>query len=711
MMSRAGGIKYFMLLLVVLSLSGLTLFVNIIGSRILLKLDQSLFRPELMVQGFEFELARYNSTLVKYDVGLTDIEDVRLRFDILHSRYNLIKQSEKMSSLLEENSPEFATSMATILDVLKEHDRIVFGDKQDFDVLSLIVQTEPLVLIGRELSRAAVEGKENYSRRIYERVNDLKRGLAISVAAILFFVISGVAASFFEIAASRKRGHEKDRLRRVAEAALEELQIAFAARDKMLAHSQKLQLALESANDAVIMARPDGNIVFSNLKYALGGVMKDATSVCWCTAGVKRFKLETCLFVPVGPDDKPITAIYQTKTNEKVLMEWSTVPVSDDGGEGLVLAIARDVTTQRESEKKFIRAQRAETVGMMAAGLAHDINNALTTIVGASYMARMDCDGNSKVEFELDQIDTAASRAQSMAGELLQYGRKSQIEAEVSNVVDIAKEVVAVARSTTPAGITLDLRYSETDLFVETSAFGLHQVLFNLIRNGVDAIGANDGKVTIAVVRTGTQINICVDDTGSGIPKEIQDAIYQPFFSTKPVGSGTGMGLSVVKSLVEIWGGSISLSSECGKGSTFTITLKAAKKLQGASPEFESAGTETLGHIVCVDDQTDVLSVIARILERLGHEVTTFSDPVLAVEWYRANHDIVDLVISDVIMPQLNGPEMVSRMRNIDPELKVIYMSAFSDMKINLESGTTRFLQKPVQPAILSKNIEEVIYH
>lgn len=698
-----------MLVLVVLSLSGLILYVNIIGTRILTKLDQSLFRPEVMVQNFEFELARYTAALLKYENGIIDIEELRQRFDILYSRYNVITQSQNTLELLEQDTPEFFTATMAIFNALREQERIVYGDEADIVVLPLVGQAEKLVSIGRELSRAAVQGKEGFAHRIYQRVNDLKGGLAFSVLATLSFVFIGVAASFVEVAGSRKRGREKDRLRRVAEAALQELQIAFAARDQMLAHSQQLQLALESANDAVVMARPDGEIVFSNFRYALGGVMKEATSVCWCTAGVKRFKLEDCVFVPVGPDDKPITAIYQTRTNEKVLMEWSTVPVNKEGDESLVLAIARDVTSQREAEKKFIRAQRAESVGMMAAGLAHDINNALTTIVGASYIARMDCDGNKKVEFELDQIDIAAGRAQSMSGELLQYGRKSLIEAEVSNVVDIAKEVVAVALSTTPSAITLDLRYTETELFVETSAFSLHQVLFNLIRNAVDAIGAQTGKVTIEVCKVDNQIEICVNDNGPGIPLEIQDDIFKPFFSTKPVGSGTGMGLSVVKSLVEIWGGSINLTSQCGKGSNFRIILNAANKMQAASSDPVSTGTETLAHIVCVDDQADVLGVVARILERLGHEVTTFTDPVLAVEWYRDNHDIVDLVISDVIMPQINGPEMISRMRYIDPQLKVMYMSAFSDMKFGVDTGTTRFLQKPVHPSVLSQNIEEVI--
>ena len=400
--------------------------------------------------------------------------------------------------------------------------------------------------------------------------------------------------------------------------------------------------------------------------------------------------------------------------------ETTILPLMEaDGTVRNFVGIGEDVSAARRAREHVVRAQKLEAVGQLAGGVAHDFNNILTTIVGASHLAALDAPEDSDLAREIEQIAIAARRAQSLVRELLTFARREPGRPQSVDLYAIVTEVAMLLGASIPPVIRINRPEPEERLRVLGDPTHLHQIVMNLCRNAAEALGGASGEITVTLVRAdppdGARDNpdgwarLTVADNGPGMSKGTLAHLFEPFFTTKPLGKGSGLGLSVVFGLVEDLGGQIMVDSEIDRGSTFTVLLPAtsAPVTETAEPEMPSpGGTERL---MLVDDEGEVVGTFRRVLLRLGYQVEAFTSPVVAFERFRADPDRYDLLISDMIMPDMNGEEFATRIRALRPELPVIFCSGYRTERIVLPGPAADVLDKPVDPSILARHVRTAL--
>ena len=328
-----------------------------------------------------------------------------------------------------------------------------------------------------------------------------------------------------------------------------------------------------------------------------------------------------------GPDE----FILNRKNNETVLVEIRTLPIEIDG-EKIVLGIVRDVSARRQLEAKLQQALKMESIGNLAGGIAHDFNNILSSVIGFTELSLDEVEKGTHIEDNLQEVYTAGKRAKDLVRQILAFARQSEEELKPIQVDTIAKEVLKFIRSSIPT--TIEIKQNiESDSLIMGNATQVHQILMNLFTNAAHAMedeggilefslkdvvmdrGANREKLDL---KPGNYIEIKVSDTGAGIAPEIIGSIFDPYFTTKGPGEGTGMGLAMVHGIVESYGGKISVDSKPGQGTLFTIYLPVTRKRQEHHPyqsETLPTGTE---RILFVDDEASIAKMGSQVLERLG---------------------------------------------------------------------------------------------
>ena len=403
------------------------------------------------------------------------------------------------------------------------------------------------------------------------------------------------------------------------------------------------------------------------------------------------------------------------------------------GGKSLLYSMIYDITqrlqTEREKEtlqKRLVQAQKMESFGQLAGGIAHDFNNILYSIIGFTELALGEVDKDSDIEDDLQEVYAAAKRAKELVGQILAFARQSDEKLEPVRISPIAKEVMKLIRSSTPSTIEIKEEiYS--DSFVLGNAVQIHQIIMNLCSNSVHAMEKDGGILTINVnddvtdfeinvvgrqLKPGNYIKLTVSDTGYGIPDENKGAIFEPYFTTKRLGEGTGMGLAMVYGIVENYKGGITVDSELSKGSTFTIYLPISDQNAKSDyyvPEILPIGGET---ILFVDDEASIVKMGQRILEGLGYSVTTMTSSTAAIEHFRTNPASFDLVISDMTMPNLTGDKLAIELMKIKSNVPIILCTGYSkniSEETVLENGIKAFVYKPIEKANLAKTVRKVL--
>ena len=394
---------------------------------------------------------------------------------------------------------------------------------------------------------------------------------------------------------------------------------------------------------------------------------------------------------------------------------------------GKVVLYLVDVTEQKALETKFAQSQKMQAVGQLAGGVAHDFNNLLTVIIGNCEFLLMRHPAGDPSFKELNEVHQNALRAATLVGQLLAFSRKQTMQPKVLALNDVVGELAQMLRRLLREGIELKVEKEEGLWPVHADEAQTSNALINLVVNARDAM-PDGGAVTIrlsnetvaaasslgsAIMPPGDYVRLEVSDTGIGMSKEIQSKIFDPFFTTKPVGQGTGLGLATVYGIVKQSGGFIDVRSDVGRGTSFFIYLpRHAGEIAPAQIEHAPAARDVTGQdtILLVEDEEAVRSFAARALRMRGYNVLEADGGDKALEIVQGGAEI-HLIITDVVMPNMDGPTMVKHVKKLKPELPVIFMSGYAEEAFRRDEGAgdIHFLPKPFGLKQLAAKVKDVL--
>lgn len=404
------------------------------------------------------------------------------------------------------------------------------------------------------------------------------------------------------------------------------------------------------------------------------------------------------------------------------------------GGDGEMVAFLRDITERKrmEEDRKHLQtqlqqAQKMEAIGTLAGGIAHDFNNILGAILGYAEMAKDDCLSGSVNPQDLDQVIQAGHRAKDLIKQILAFSRQTKAQKIPLQAAKIVKDSIQLLRSSIPVTIVIQQDIDpETDLILADPT-QFHQIVMNLCTNAYHAMEETGGTLTISLgnkfltqqdmigiahAQTGHFVQLAISDNGSGIPLEIQEKMFDPYFTTKETGRGTGMGLAIVHGIVKSYDGFITCHSEVGMGTVFKINLPAlsGQNLQETEKvEMPPVGTE---HILLIDDEPMLVELGKTMLERLGYTVTARTNSFEALTTFKNQPETFDGVITDQTMPGMTGLDLARRMLQIRPDLPIILCTGYSSI-ISEEKAKTMgikgFALKPIAMKDIAALIRKVL--
>ncbi|MFG1393266.1 hybrid sensor histidine kinase/response regulator [Xanthobacter agilis] len=369
------------------------------------------------------------------------------------------------------------------------------------------------------------------------------------------------------------------------------------------------------------------------------------------------------------------------------------------GGADDIALCAIDTSEQKALEAQFAQSQRLQAVGHLAGGVAHDFNNVLTAIIGYCDLLLAKHRPSDPSFPDIMQIKQNANRAAALVRQLLAFSRRQTLRPQAVELTDVISDVSELLRRLIGERITLEVQHARDLWPVKVDVNQFEQVIVNLVVNARDAM-PDGGTLTLRTANVPASacaaygagnlapadyVVVEVEDTGTGIPPEIIDKIFEPFFSTKEVGKGTGLGLSTVYGIVQQTGGTILAASEMGKGTVFRVFLprfvpaEEAEPQRPAEPEPKMGDSTGQGRILLVEDEDAVRAFASRALSARGYEVLTAASGVEALELLAKGGQPVDLVISDVVMPEMDGPSLLKELRARDPAMKVIFISGYAE--------------------------------
>ncbi len=387
----------------------------------------------------------------------------------------------------------------------------------------------------------------------------------------------------------------------------------------------------------------------------------------------------------------------------------------------------RDLTEQKEMEERIRQSQKMESIGTLAGGIAHDFNNLLFPIVGCTEMLMEDIPKGSPLWKNLNAIFKGAMRAKELVGQILAFSRHESNKTKLMKVQPVIEEVLKLIRSTIPASIEIT-QFIDLDCGpIKADPTQIHQVVMNLVTNAYHAMEDMGGKLTVSLkeitfgekdvigldMESGVYACLTVADTGIGMNEKIQEKIFDPYFTTKEQGKGTGMGLSVIHGIVKSAGGAIQMNSGLGEGTEFRVYLPIVigpiKQHEEEIKEKNKRGTET---ILLVDDEDAIANMEKEMLERLGYSVVSRTSSVEALKAFKANPSKFDLVITDMSMPNMAGDKLASELVKIRSDIPILLCTGFSQ-KIPDEKacmlGIKGILMKPIVMKNLSEKIRELL--
>ena len=492
---------------------------------------------------------------------------------------------------------------------------------------------------------------------------------------------------------------------------------------------EKYRTVLEASPDSVVVYDIEGKVIYLNPAFTrvFGWTLEELAGK---TIGnvPEENQPETQMMIDkvmAGEAFSGIQSRRYTKGGSIVHVSISAAVYRDREGTpiGSVFNL-RDITEQKKLEARLQQAQKMEAVGTLAGGIAHDFNNLLMAIQGNVSLMLFNVKPSHSYYERLKSIEKQIERGAKLTSQLLGYARRGKYEVKAINLNRLVEET-ADAFGRTKKEITIRRALAQDLFAMEADEGQIEQILLNLYVNAADAMPGG-GQLVLKTrnatheeitnkpyeVKPGNYVLLTVTDAGTGIDKETQQRIFEPFFTTKEMGRGTGLGLASVYGIVKGHGGYIDVNSRKGRGTTFSIYLPASEKrvskpVKGGEQVIE--GSET---ILLVDDEETVLDLGAQMLEQLGYTVIEAKGGAEAIEIYKIRREDIDLVMLDMIMPEISGGEVCVAMKEINPHVRVLLSSGYSiegQASAILKRGCDGFIQKPFSVERLSMSVGEIL--
>lgn len=503
--------------------------------------------------------------------------------------------------------------------------------------------------------------------------------------------------------------------------------------DPLRAAEVRFARFFNNAPMAIATVDRDGALVRANARFArlLPSVASKGRRLADAVVEKDRSALRSAVDMAVV-GQAAIPPVDAALTGESTRSGRFYVSAVEDAGEEVeaALVFAVETTEQRALETQFAQSQKMNAVGQLAGGIAHDFNNVLTAIIGFSDLLLANHRPTDPSFQDIMNIKQNANRAAGLVRQLLAFSRRQTLRPQVLTLGDVLSELSILLGRLLGERIKLEMKHGRDLWFVKADLNQLEQVIVNLAVNARDAM-PDGGALTIttsnltlaaprvqrdATMPAGDYVTIEVTDTGTGIPPEIIDKIFEPFFSTKEVGKGTGLGLSTVYGIVKQTGGFIFVDSELGKGSVFRIFLPRHVPVEAEPPaKADTKAPVTMdltgqGTILLVEDEEAVRAFAARALTSRGYTVLEAGTGVAALDIVKEQHATIDLVVSDVVMPEMDGPTLLKEIRKFAPQMRIVFMSGYAEdaFRRNLDDAETfGFLPKPFSLKQLAQAVKD----
>ena len=504
------------------------------------------------------------------------------------------------------------------------------------------------------------------------------------------------------------------------------------AEKKLRASEQKFRSMMESMIDPVYIGSDDYRVEYMNPamikrcgRDATGEfcyqAMHDLDQPCsWCKHK-KEFHGKYFESEVISPQDNHT---YQC----------SHSPIVNGNGSISNMTIFRDVTELKKLEAQLVQSQKMEAIGTLAGGIAHDFNNILTSILGFSEITLPDLPDGSKAKKNITQVIASGKRAADLVKQILTFSRKDGQSLKVFDPFPVVKEALKMMRSSLPTTISIEEDIDPDCGEITADSTQLHQVVINLCTNAFQAMENQKGTLTVKLQRTeiaaeeikgitgepktpaGSFIVLSVSDSGHGMDQATKERIFEPYFTTKEIGQGTGLGLAVIHGIIESCKGFIKVESEPGQGTTFQVYIPALKRYIVTPTQETTGGHELLPtgteRILVVDDEEAILKLHEAILKRLNYEITSTTDSRKALELIRSHPDKFDLIVTDQGMPDLSGAELAREVLKTNSTIPIIlctgYSSAVSE-KEALAIGIRKYLKKPITIKDFAETVRQVL--
>ncbi len=503
-------------------------------------------------------------------------------------------------------------------------------------------------------------------------------------------------------------------------------------RDKLAKARDDWEATFQAINDPVLILDTRFFIMKSNrAAYTLFKANDEDLHGRQCHVlfhGIKT-PCEGCPVSKTIQDNKPHVVEMEHKKLAKTLLVSSYPRFDQQGKLVSIVETAKDITENKYLEKQLRQAQKMEAIGTLAGGIAHDFNNILMAIIGFTEIMEYEIPADNPAQNYLQQVLKAGNRAKDLVKQILTISRQSEHKNQPVEVQNILREALQLLRSSIPTTITFkeNIDFKCKPILADPSR--IHQIVMNLCTNAYHAMDKKSGVLTVSLseeeikpasrarhddLRPGRYVKLEVSDTGCGMEKSLIEKIFDPYFTTKDQGEGTGLGLAVVLGIVKRVRGHITVDSEPGKGTTFRIFFPQFTSQYDSSAQETKSKEDMRGNerILIIDDEAQIFKLEKKILQRLGYQVTALSSPVEALRVFQAKPEDFDLIITDMTMPNITGAELAQKVLSIRENIPIILCTGYSEI-IDKEKaralGIRDFILKPIKMNDLASAVRNVL--